>query len=757
MGLVYLAEDQRQRRPVVLKFLREDLLEHPRLAERFRREAAAAIQLKHPNIVAAYALEQLGRAPALVMEYIDGTDLDRFVRQTGPLPVAVACELIRQAALGLQFSFEQGMVHRDVKPSNLMVTRDGTVKVLDFGLAKMQSELAADPGLTSTGAFLGSVDYMAPEQADDPRRADIRADIYSLGCTLYFLLSGAPPFRGATFDVLEAHHSNEPPHLNECRPDVSAELALLVAKLMAKNPSRRFQTPGKVARALVPFVKVTGTPPKSPGPFCRREDRSVSPTTTADLTEDDLSGVSIAVEPRRKPWYPFRRGLAAAASVVLCVTAGWIVYRIFTTELVFEAEVPDIAVRVTQGDRLVALVLPTNRYRLPLDPGEYALGLTPPDSKLRITREKVTLRRGDKLAVAVKRVQPDPLLADYLDLMQRLDAPAHAIYDRGSGGLWNFNPSLLARVPADARFNLGLALARHGWQEAAIRAFASVLEAQPQDADAIYNVGTLLMTQGKERLDEAISYFREALRLEPDAADVHFALGLTLVERGDTNQGLSELRAAVAIRPDNLDGWRDLGLLLKRRYEFAAAIVAFRNIIRQEPEMASAYDSLADLLEMRGRVAEATDIRMQTGSVRGVAVAQNERGIALAKADKLADAVVAFRRAIRVEPALAEAHSNLGAALLDQEEFAAADAALCEALRLGPGIAEAHVNFAIGLKRQGAFAAAETACREAVRLLPGIDLSRPCCVGASVPTGKTAPLRAPPLRRPRQRRQKAAK
>ncbi len=609
MGSVYLADDQSECRPVVLKFLREDLLEHPRLLERFRREAAAAIRLKHPNIVAAYAAEQLGQSPALVMEYIEGTDLELLVQQKGPLPVSVGCELIRQAALGLQYSYEKGMVHRDVKPSNLMVTRDGTVKILDFGLAKMRSELATDPGLTSTGAFLGSVDYMAPEQADDPRQADIRADIYSLGCTLYFLLSGAPPFLGTAFDVLDAQHSKEAPLLNERRTDVPAELALLVAKMMAKDPDRRFQTPAQVARALVPFVKATGAAPKSPGPFFPQVDRSVIPRTTADLADDELSAVSIAALPRRKPWFSLRRALAAAASVVLCLIAGWIVQRIVATELLIETDVSEVVVRVTQGDNLIALVRPTKKDRLKLDPGVYALALTSPDSILRITRETVTLKRGDKLAVAVKRVQPDPLLAEYFELMRRQSAPAHAIYDRGSGGLWNFNPSHLDRVPVDARYNLGLALAQHGWQEAAIRAFASVLEAQPQDADAIFNIGVVLMTQGKAKVDDAISYFREAMRLEPEAADVHSALGLVLIDRGDVNQAVSELRSAVGIQPDNLDGWRNLGLLLKRQREFAAAIDAFRNLIRLEPEMASAYDSLADSLEARGRVGEATAVR----------------------------------------------------------------------------------------------------------------------------------------------------
>jgi len=253
MGLVYLADDRQENRAVVLKFLREDLLDRTRLVERFRREAAAATMLKHPNIVEAYGIEPFGRWPALVMEYVRGSDLARLIEKAGPVPVRVGCEMIRQAAIGLQFSFEQGMVHRDIKPSNLIVSVAGTVKILDFGLAKMQSELSVDAGLTSTGAFLGSVDYMAPEQLEDPRVADIRADIYSLGCTLYHLLSGAPPFQGTTFEVLEAHKSEQATSLHTRRPEVPSDLGAVVARMMAKEPGRRFQSPIAVARALTPF------------------------------------------------------------------------------------------------------------------------------------------------------------------------------------------------------------------------------------------------------------------------------------------------------------------------------------------------------------------------------------------------------------------------------------------------------------------------------------------------------------------------
>jgi serine/threonine protein kinase len=326
MGLVYLADDRFEGRAVVVKFLRDDLLDHPHVVERFRREALAATRLKHPNILEAYGTEQFGQWPAIVMEYIHGTDLAQFVAQKGPLPIHVACELVRQAALGFQHSFEQGMVHRDVKPSNLMVTIDGTVKILDFGVAKLHSELVTDPGLTSTGTFLGSVDYMAPEQADDPRTADIRADIYSLGCTLYHFLSGGPPFDGETIQVLAAHQSIEASLLNEERSDVPAALAQIVAKMLAKNPADRYQAPDEVARALAPFSKATGAISRSPVSESRQGDRAASVMVTASLSRDDPI-ISIGAMRGNPPWRWSRLDLAwALGCTSVIILAGASIY-----------------------------------------------------------------------------------------------------------------------------------------------------------------------------------------------------------------------------------------------------------------------------------------------------------------------------------------------------------------------------------------------------------------------------------------------
>ncbi len=265
MGAVYKAEHLFMERAVALKVVGRELTADPALVARFVREVKAAARLVHPNIVHAYDADQAGGVHFLVMEYVEGQSLDKVVRERGPLPAAEACDYVRQAALGLQHAHEQGMVHRDVKPHNLMLTPDGRVKVLDFGLARFALEAlppasrAADGGgrasLTQAGAVMGTPDYIAPEQARDARAADGRADIYSLGFTLYFLLSGRVPFPDeSSFAKIIAHLERSPRPLGELRRDLPAGLLRAVERMTAKDPAKRYQTPAEAAAALAPFA-----------------------------------------------------------------------------------------------------------------------------------------------------------------------------------------------------------------------------------------------------------------------------------------------------------------------------------------------------------------------------------------------------------------------------------------------------------------------------------------------------------------------
>jgi hypothetical protein len=224
----------------------------------------ALARLAHPNIVTAFDAEQAGDALFLVMEYVEGESVDRVLRRGGRLPVGLACDWIRQAAAGLQYAFEQGLMHRDLKPANLMLTPRGQVKILDFGLSRLLARDQPD-SQTPEGVVVGTPDYLAPEQARDPASADVRADLYSLGCSWYEMLTGQPPFPGGSvLQKLLAHQDQAPRPVTAFRADVPPEMAAVLDRLLAKEPSRRFQTPWELLQSLEPWTAAAPAPRRGP-------------------------------------------------------------------------------------------------------------------------------------------------------------------------------------------------------------------------------------------------------------------------------------------------------------------------------------------------------------------------------------------------------------------------------------------------------------------------------------------------------------
>ncbi len=262
MGTVYLCEHKVMRRRVAIKVLPTAKAADASSLERFYREARAAAALDHPNIVHAYDIDQDETLHFLVMEYVDGASLQELVKRGGALTPVRAAHYIRQAALGLDHAHQQGLVHRDIKPGNILVDRGGTVKILDMGLARFFHDEEDNLTRKYDENVLGTADYLAPEQAEDSHGVDIRADIYSLGLTFYFLLTGRPPYgEGTPAQKLIWQRTRQLRPVNAVRPDVPADLAAVVGRMIAKGPADRYQTPLEVAAALAPWTQEAIPPP----------------------------------------------------------------------------------------------------------------------------------------------------------------------------------------------------------------------------------------------------------------------------------------------------------------------------------------------------------------------------------------------------------------------------------------------------------------------------------------------------------------
>jgi eukaryotic-like serine/threonine-protein kinase len=278
MSHVYLAEHMLMQRRVAIKVLPRKKVDDSSYLARFRREAQAVAALDHRNIVRAYDIDNDGNTHYLVMEYVQGRDLSTIVKSDGPLDYDTAADYIRQAAEGLQHAHDANLIHRDIKPANLLVDARGVVKILDMGLARFTDEDQTSLTRMHDENVLGTADYLAPEQAKDSHTADHRADIYSLGCTFYYLLTGHPPFRDGTLAQRIVKHQTEAPQsIYEERSDAPQPLVDVCMRMMAKQPAARFATAGEVARMLSKWLASRGKPGDAAAALHAPQARPVSP------------------------------------------------------------------------------------------------------------------------------------------------------------------------------------------------------------------------------------------------------------------------------------------------------------------------------------------------------------------------------------------------------------------------------------------------------------------------------------------------
>ena len=380
MGIVLKAQHRRMKRMVAVKMLPVAALKNEEAVKRFYREVEAAARLAHPNIVTAYDAREHAGTHCLVMEYVRGKDLAELVAERGPLPVGQAVNCVIQTARGLEYAHKQGIIHRDIKPSNLLLDQEGTVKILDMGLARIfEGDGATGPDrLTGSGQVMGTCDYMAPEQAEDTHAADHRADIYSLGCTLYRLLTGEKPYLGDTMiQVLMAHRAAEIPSACDVRSDIPEAVDGVCQKMMAKTPEDRYQSMTEVLAALETCVAVK-TPVPSPvtdesssddaltaflqnlpkeGVATKQKSARVAEDTLVSRGEQDTSSniwARLVPADRRQLW--IFAGIAGGAAFLVVLLG--IVFMLKTPEGTLVVEVDEPGAEIVVDDRKVTITVP---------------------------------------------------------------------------------------------------------------------------------------------------------------------------------------------------------------------------------------------------------------------------------------------------------------------------------------------------------------------------------------------------------------
>ena len=464
MGMVFQAQHQRMDRKVALKILPPSATKTPEMVSRFHREVKVAAQLDHPNIVTAYDADETYGVHYLVMQLVEGGDLASMVKQNGPLPIATAVDCIMQAARGLEYAHSKGVIHRDIKPSNMLMDEMGTVKLLDMGLARINTEAEGteetQDELTVTGRVMGTAEFMAPEQAHNTRDADERSDIYSLGCTLCYLLTGRPPYRGDSAISKIVAHMNEPiPSLRKRRPGIPKRLDAVFAKMIAKSPDDRQQTMLEVVQdlqrcdrkdeATVPIARPAAVGSEqaqdwlAESPSSAMDDplawlepaSSESPADapspeTADLAETAAyrpvkkkpklksRGKKRSTPPPEPPKPTFSKpkliagGVAAAVALLLL---GSVVLKFKTPAgtLVIEVDQPGAEVSVDDGKYIITAPDDPTPIEIAVDEGKHTLRVTKAGFKTE-TRE-FSMESGGKEAVTVKLV---PLLASQISTPQ---------------------------------------------------------------------------------------------------------------------------------------------------------------------------------------------------------------------------------------------------------------------------------------------------------------------------------------------------
>jgi tetratricopeptide (TPR) repeat protein len=771
MGEVYSARDVNLRRVVALKVLPESLAADPGRLARFEREAQLASSLNHPNIITIHGIGREGAVSYIAMEMIDGQTL-QAARASGAWSVDRVVDTATQIASGLAKAHEAGIVHRDLKPQNVMITKDGFVKILDFGLSTLAPD--ADPsnastmtdiGLTRPGAVLGTVHYMSPEQAAG-RPADFRSDQFSFGVVVYELLTGRRPFEGPTaVQVLSKIIEGAPPSLAAIDPAVPDRVCAIVDRCLSKRPEDRYGSTLDLARDLTDARGASAAPAARRG-FARHRGRWIAAAALVALASS-LAFPGVRARLRSPFGAPAGAGEAPVVAVlpfeVLSGTPGdeylsigfadsliTDLARLQETTVVRREDMREV--RKDRDPRSVARAVGAtlvvdgriqkvnDRFRINLDirRADGSLVWTHPfeDAGDRVFDLQRQIADGviARLGIAARQVDT-PRTSDLAALTGYWQA--RALIDRADvpGNLMSAITELTSVVSRDpafvsARAALGeAALLRYvetkdrKWHDLALGESTRAAQQDPTQAEGY--IALARVYKQETRAQEAIEALQHVIKIQPTNDNAHEVLGDTLVAAGRSAEGIEQLQRAVALRPRFPGHHTRLGVALYGAGRFDESLAELRRVVELQPDNAMAFHRLATVSQASGDKAKALESYAEAIRLGAPAITALNMGMLQYEDGRYQEAATLFEQTVRARPKEPQYRRNLGDAYqqLKQPEKARVQYEECvglsaELLKLSPQNADYLSQHAVCLAKVGRFGQADRDIAEALRLGP---------------------------------------
>ena len=771
MGEVYVARDPKLGRKVAIKMLPLRLTTERDTLSRFTQEARSASALNHPNIVTIHEVGASEGVPFIVMEYIDGTDL-RTLLADGPLPVRRVADIAAQIADGLAAAHERGIIHRDLKPENIMVTRDGFVKILDFGLAKVispapdgEDTLQLEMPGTNPGTILGTVGYMSPEQATG-RKLDFRSDQFALGAILFELMTGKPAFEGENaIDTLSAILHNDPPPVTRANPRTPAQLSELIERLLAKSADDRYESPRDLARELRLIrdrvvAEESGFHTKPSNAEGRKPWMAVFMAIAMALflaalvyiARERTSPAVVAPKPVPKKYLAVMRlkdltgdpnGQLVVAGFGETLTARLANYQ--TVQVMrtppSETESDDArAVARNLGANLVltgSMMRAGDRIRVtysvldPVSGSEWRDLVEGNVSDLFAVQDDVAESVARNLTLGATtpvRVALDPAVSQrrYLEALghlqrydseQSLDSAIAILQELGD------SPSVQAALARAYLYKFQITR-QPELAAAASEAVERALKNDPQSVDVNVTTGELRRQTG--RYDDAIAAFLRALSQQPNNADAVLGLAETYKESNDTKNAESAYKRAIALQPNYWGGYNKLGAFYFTMGRYRDAIPQFQKVVRLVPGNERGYNNLGVMYQLLGRYDDALGVYLQSLQRTPSAQGHSNLGTCYYSLGRYAEAAAAFQKAVELAPHDFLYWRNLGDAYRfvpekSTESRSAYERAvkLCnEAIQMNASDSRAHRTRASALAKLGRHREARAAILRALELEP---------------------------------------